>query len=194
MDAWVAERRKRWPTAQKVEEKKAKMEEAIARGQLPLTGSSSRGTKRRREEGEHFQRDGTRFNRNNARQRKQRQSMQTDGQKTQGLPPVASQPPRDMPLEEKAPAIAGQVAQSSDRDDDETTDDGEPEVISSKQPVELTISDTLNSGTGGRPTEKSVQKPGVAQNPTKPKRKEPRLPPRNPFASRPTLLRNVGVR
>ncbi|KAF8078532.1 hypothetical protein FPV67DRAFT_60507 [Lyophyllum atratum] len=35
LEAWLAERKRRWPTAPRVEEKKKKMTEALARGQLP---------------------------------------------------------------------------------------------------------------------------------------------------------------
>jgi hypothetical protein len=36
IEAWKAERKKRFPTASRVADKKAKLEEAIARGQLPF--------------------------------------------------------------------------------------------------------------------------------------------------------------
>ncbi|KAJ6575206.1 nuclear fragile X mental retardation-interacting protein 1-domain-containing protein [Mycena capillaripes] len=48
IDAWVAERKRRWPSAPRVEEKKRKMEEAVARGQLSLEDSGLAGRKRRR--------------------------------------------------------------------------------------------------------------------------------------------------
>ncbi|KAJ7492538.1 hypothetical protein FB451DRAFT_1336429 [Mycena latifolia] len=46
--AWIAERKRRWPSATRIEEKKRKMEEAVARGQLSLEDSGLAGRKRRR--------------------------------------------------------------------------------------------------------------------------------------------------
>ncbi|KAF7347760.1 NUFIP1 domain-containing protein [Mycena venus] len=43
VEAWIAERKKRWPSAPRVEEKKRKMEEAVARGQLSLEDSGLAG-------------------------------------------------------------------------------------------------------------------------------------------------------
>ncbi|KAG5648065.1 hypothetical protein DXG03_007100 [Asterophora parasitica] len=46
LDAWIADRKRRWPTAPRVEEKKRKLDEAIARGQLPV--NLAIGNKRQR--------------------------------------------------------------------------------------------------------------------------------------------------
>ncbi|KAI6047559.1 nuclear fragile X mental retardation-interacting protein 1-domain-containing protein [Pisolithus marmoratus] len=48
VDAWIAERRKRFPTSERVEEKKHKIEEAIARGQLTPEDMGMGRRKRRR--------------------------------------------------------------------------------------------------------------------------------------------------
>lgn len=50
IDAWIEERKKRWPSAPRVEEKKQKLEEAAARGQLNLLTTGFAGRKRRRVE------------------------------------------------------------------------------------------------------------------------------------------------
>ncbi|KAI6031754.1 nuclear fragile X mental retardation-interacting protein 1-domain-containing protein [Pisolithus microcarpus] len=48
IDTWIAERRKRFPTSERVEEKKRKFEEAIARGQLTPEDMGLGGTKTRK--------------------------------------------------------------------------------------------------------------------------------------------------
>ncbi|KAF9452688.1 hypothetical protein P691DRAFT_803809, partial [Macrolepiota fuliginosa MF-IS2] len=196
LDAWIAERRKRWPTAHRVEEKRTKMEEAIARGQLPLMGSNSRGMKRRREEGQDPQRNKKRFNRNDSQKKRVSQVLQPVDQQVQDQQPTVSR----VPLGRKAPVATGQVVQYSDTDDSVDSDGGAPEIVSSKRPqvVEPAAPGTFNADEGGElvetsqpiPTPKGDQTSTKA--PLKPRKKEPRLPPQNPFASRPTLLRNVG--
>ncbi|EIM92196.1 uncharacterized protein STEHIDRAFT_106788 [Stereum hirsutum FP-91666 SS1] len=52
LEKWIEERKKRWPTAARVDEKKRKLDEAIARGQLHPDDPALRGQKRRRVEGE----------------------------------------------------------------------------------------------------------------------------------------------
>ncbi|TFY50427.1 hypothetical protein EVG20_g11525, partial [Dentipellis fragilis] len=51
IEGWIAERKKRWPTADRVEDKKRKLEEAIARGQI-IEDPSLRGKRRRTDEGD----------------------------------------------------------------------------------------------------------------------------------------------
>lgn len=46
--AWIAERKKRWPTKQRVEEKQKKRQEAFERGEILEHVASLRGNKRRR--------------------------------------------------------------------------------------------------------------------------------------------------
>ncbi|TDL28491.1 hypothetical protein BD410DRAFT_712189 [Rickenella mellea] len=48
VEAWLAERRKRFPTATKVQEKEQNLKDAIARGQICLDDATLRGHKRRR--------------------------------------------------------------------------------------------------------------------------------------------------
>ena len=48
---WLAERRRRWPTDARVAEKKRKLDDAIARGQMHPDDPALRGHKRRRLDG-----------------------------------------------------------------------------------------------------------------------------------------------
>ena len=50
VNAWIAERKKRWPTAARIQEKEKKLQEAIDRGEILENITSLRGTKRRRTE------------------------------------------------------------------------------------------------------------------------------------------------
>ncbi|KAJ3568791.1 hypothetical protein NP233_g5474 [Leucocoprinus birnbaumii] len=181
LDLWLAERRKRWPTAQRVEEKKVKMEEAIARGQLPLMGSSSRGTKRQRDEGQRGQ--GSNRGRHKA----------FSGQKKQKtFSRDMPKPQADIPKIPSEPSISTVDLVSHNSPDENTSDDDEaPEVVSSKQPTNHVAHDS--SSDAEEPTEMHLPDvpPATSKGLTRPKRKEPKLPPRNPFASRPTLLRNL---
>ncbi|XP_006454996.1 hypothetical protein AGABI2DRAFT_239532 [Agaricus bisporus var. bisporus H97] len=186
LDAWLAERRKRFPTAQRVEEKNTRLEEAIARGQLPPMGSNLRGKKRRYEEEQDSQRRGKRFN-NYEMNRK-------PGPRTQLMTSVETRTaPLPSPTGTASSVVPGPVAQSSReekiKDDDNDNDDETPEVLSSKKPIspDNAIADVA-TGT----EEKAAEISKTSQTAFKiPKRKEPRLAPRNPFASRPALLRNL---
>lgn len=93
-------------------------------------------------------------------------------------------------------------AASSGKDSDSDSDsDGAPEVVSSKAPLETSV-----DGGGGPPGESTIsddeddakdttEVPARAaqQSLKKPRPKQPRRPPYNPFAQRPSLLRNVSI-
>ncbi|KAF5355644.1 hypothetical protein D9756_003840 [Leucocoprinus leucothites] len=185
LDAWLAERKKRWPTAQRVEEKKAKMEEAIARGQLPLMNNSSRGTKRHRNEGKKTR---------GLHDDQPRISVQQKRQKTsQGILECQSNTSKTLSAalpETQSNSTASLDVQYSSSDEDRSDNDGAPEVVSSKQPT----SHAGESRNGSKKLTKT-QIPNLRSSTNtrfvRPNKKEPKLPPRNPFASRPTLLRNL---
>ncbi len=192
LDVWLAERRKRWPTTERVEEKKINMEKAIAQGQLPFT-SGGRGTKRRREGNpapDHQKKKG-RFNKSEVSQRKN-PPTQLVSQKAEhhqmGIPiapPLASD-------EGGKPHTAIQQLVGYPDDENSSGDEEAPELISSKQPVGPTV---LAAAARAEPLPDSPLLeiiPGGKRNMTKSRKKEPRPMPRNPFASRPTLLQNVG--
>ena len=84
---------------------------------------------------------------------------------------------------QKSPSI---LSDSQSESDDDSGSNGQPEALSSKLvPVEG-ISVTEDDSYALRAT--STARP-AAKKP----HPQPKLPPKNPFASRPTLLRNVGI-
>ena len=169
VEAWIAERKKRWPTAERAVEKKRKLEEAIERGQIiPQDYSSSR--KRPRPSFVQEKRGGPGRGRVQERRGKQQERVRVSTLKAE---PMASK--------------------SSDHhlpSDSESADsDGAPEVMTSK-----------DSATVDSPQKSFVPKDVEDQRKRRPIRKGnvkghvPKKPPHNPFASRPTLLRNVSDR
>ncbi|KAJ7181746.1 nuclear fragile X mental retardation-interacting protein 1-domain-containing protein [Mycena crocata] len=167
VEAWVAERKRRWPSAPRVEEKKRKMEEAVARGQLSLEDSGLAGRKRRRTDDGSTDRGRGRGS-GRARGGRGRGAETTRGVdggwrgRGRGGASLARPPPRSS-------------SSSSDGSDD---DDGAPEIVSTKsQPVNLPVAP---------PPLHPLAAPARRPHPPQPKQ-----PLRNPFASRPTLLRNL---
>jgi hypothetical protein len=186
LEVWLAERRKRWPTAERVKEKSVRMEEAIARGQLPPMSSNSRGKKRRHEEHD-SQRSGKRFH-NEFKRGSRPRTQPTTSTTTPAV--ISLSPTGTVSPVVPAPVVEslGEEASREEGDDDDDDDDEIPEVLSSKKPING--SDAADAATGTE--EKVVGPPKASQTTYKiPRKKEPRLPPRNPFASRPALLRNV---
>jgi hypothetical protein len=181
LDAWIAERKRRWPTAQRVQEKKLKMEEAIARGQLSPEDSGSR-KKRQKLSESGVQHTGRNYDRNNSGDfnaaRRANANLQRDrGWNRQTFSPNVHNDP--------ATLKNGTVPSSSTAE--AGSDDDVPEVISSKlepaaqEPLPHKFQTNLNPS-GASNDARRVQRPYAHQ---------PRKAPPNPFASRPALLRNV---
>ena len=86
IDAWIEERRKRWPTVTRVQEKEKRLEEAYNRGDLNAISDRS---KRRRNEGD---RAGRTQKINAQRQQRQRSARETErpARETIPLPPRPS--------------------------------------------------------------------------------------------------------
>jgi len=181
LEAWISERKRRWPTAHRIQEKKQKMDEAIARGQLSPEDSSPHSRKRRRlsesrvrKIGGNYERDrrgdgAARRTISNAQQGKGRNGSKTS---TEAYQPSTAF--KDTPIP------------SNSRSEAEPDDD-KPEVNSSKRPPtfqEPVHRDTQSNITPSGASESShhIQKPHIRQ---------PRREPPNPFRSRPALLRNV---
>ena len=184
LDAWLAERKKRWPTAQRIEEKKKKMEEAVVRGQLPLVSNSFRGTKRHREEGRKPQWN----NRHKLSAQRKRQKIQ-DNQDSQT---IDAHSPIEAPKAASGSKISFDV-QCPDGDND-SNDDEAPEAVSSKPPIgQLLLMEQETSNVSKDATEASAPSELLKANKKviRPRKREPKLPSRNPFAARPTLLRIV---
>ena len=138
LEAWIAERKRRWPTSSRVNDKKREREEAVARGQVYVDSfKRPRMDDDRRGRGIGRTRGGW-------------------GASSRGATAAA------------IPRGSRETTTPSSGSDDEL-----PEVVSSKTTVPLPA----------RPPPPLVVKKIT---------KQPKNPPRNPFASRPPLLRNVS--
>ncbi|EGN98674.1 hypothetical protein SERLA73DRAFT_168297 [Serpula lacrymans var. lacrymans S7.3] len=190
LDAWIAERKKRFPTTERVIDKKRKLEEAAARGQLPPEDMGLLGHKRRRME------ENSREGSGNYRGRGQR-GRQPRG-RGRGLSrgrggstathidtPVANlERSAPVPTSSAGPSLVVEALSGSSSDSD--SDDEVPEAVSSKAPpadVKPRADETES------PQVQTVQPlPKIVKKPIPP---QPKKPPHNPFASRPTLLHNL---
>lgn len=180
LEAWIAERKRRFPTSSRVEEKKRKISEAVARGQFDLT-ASSRAPKRPKTEAKN----------NNSAARTRNERGPGQGREGRKVPPSWTSSAKGKQL---APTVDPDACSRSPSVSDD--DDGEPETMSSK--VLLT---TLQTGSEAFKRSEAVITPPTSAVPRDPKigskararPLQPKLPPRNPFASRPTLLRNVRL-
>lgn len=207
---WIAERKKRFPTAQNVAEKQQKMREAVERGQLPFDDGHRRKRRRTDDGGGdgngdrsgNFRGRGGQRGRGRGRGRGRAVDGGWEGRKTeqQGAPttaPIGSASQTQPNEQQPAPAnVARRVGEGlSDGDSSPDSDsDGAPEVVSSKAPpgstAEANDDDTAGSGSSDDEEATPVARP--APEPLKkPRPKQPRKPLHNPFAQRPSLLRNV---
>jgi len=164
IEAWIAERKKRFPTSTRVEDKKKKLAEAMERGQLDLNPSRLSKRRKTNPEGQRLQMHGSRGvttpGRNVRNKRKRRQGQAN-------VTPTAPSPPED----------------DKESDDDEAI----PEEFSSRIP---------HQGEGVYGDETISITPSTCRQPQEQRRlkePQPRGPPKNPFASRSTLLRNVSI-
>ncbi|KAG2023394.1 hypothetical protein CC2G_001054 [Coprinopsis cinerea AmutBmut pab1-1] len=176
LEAWIAERKKRFPTANRVEDKKRKMEEAVARGQLTAEDMGVRPEKRRR----HDEKTTRPENRNNQGNR---------GNDRKGRAGAAQRPTVSHPLPARpSPPKPSTAVQ----DDANTSSDSEPEVVTSKAPVHsFEPPQSLDE-----PEEEPAVPPAepAGTDPPKPRQQRPSQPKRplhNPFDKRPPLLRNL---
>jgi hypothetical protein len=186
LEGWISERKKRFPTATRVDDKKRKLEEAIARGQLPFVETGFRKRQkiddncsiRRDRHAKKDHHEGT-MGRGRAQGRRVDAGWRGRGR---GSSVMHSQPALQTP-----PAAP---SESSSEDDD----NDEPEVISSKaSAIALSTAsqaeDTLKQGFDTN----TIQRPAPTTKRPNLRPIMPKMPPRNPFASRSTLLRNVGI-
>ena len=179
IDAWIAERKKRFPTTTKVEDKKRKLEEAVARGQLTPEDMGLQGWKKRRQDDSSFRghqprgrgrgRGMSRFNyASGTVSRTQEPSSRTTPQAASTLLPLIA-------------------AEQHDKiNSDSNSDDDTPEVVSSKPPraleTDLALPAQGEHNLELRPQPRPIKRPPPPQ---------PKPPPRNPFMSHATLLRSV---
>ncbi|KAJ7597128.1 hypothetical protein C8J56DRAFT_919277 [Mycena floridula] len=158
---WIADRKKRWPTAGRVEDKKRKLEEAAARGQLSAQDMGLFGSKRRRvNNGQPTVPDRRPSFRDRGRGRGATARVPDSGWNNRKA--VTSLPARP------------QAPLKSDSGSGSESDDEAPEVISSKPTAPI-----VEQPPTAQPI--AVKKPPH----------QPKKPLANPFTSRPSLLRNL---
>lgn len=222
LDAWIAERKKRWPSRARVAEKKMKSKEALARGQLPFDDAGPRGGKRRRPDdsgdgGSHHRvaagrgrgrgRGGAVHSRDKARPTDAgwkgrgrggaghaRVKQDAVPLKPEPRPPVGlKSDPSDSSStsEDDSPAVVSSKPPAGGSSDEE---DDSPEVLSSKPPLS-----EVDVGHGKRSDQPitSLKNPEDTHTIAPVRRvpaTHPKKEPFNPFASRPTLLRNVSIK
>jgi hypothetical protein len=251
--AWIAERKRRWPTEARVTEKKRKLEQAMANGELhpdhlalmggkrfrPMSSDADVTRTRRGRGGPPFGFGGSRgrgrgrgrgaYNRNRVHERS---AARDDIASSAPTPPSSRSPavkdielPRppnvpSAPLARDADADAASHQCSDDNDGDDSGDDDDdaaPEVMSTKRPPGIVaygsssdaelekphaVNDqpgpTIPSSSRGGPDavsasqQSSLPKAESANRPRRAPPPQPKKPPRNPFAARPSLLRNVS--
>ncbi|KAL0951072.1 hypothetical protein HGRIS_007810 [Hohenbuehelia grisea] len=206
LEAWIAERKRRWPSANRVEDKKRKLAEALERGQLSpeevglrpgkRQATDNRNTDDRRNAGRDQRGNGRGRGRGASRGRGRAvdsgwQGRTPGGSLPQGSSSVPTQPFAlpSKPITSPAKVASGSSSSDSDSDDE----DGAPEVVSSK-PMEPVAEppEAVQEPPNEPPCQEvpqrieSVMRPPKKQHPPQPKK-----PPQNPFATRPSLLRNL---
>lgn len=205
LEAWIAERKKRWPSKDHVMEKKKKIEEALARGQIGMSESSLLGSKRRR--GDESSIDGGRvhFSAHGKTRGGARARGTDNGWRGRGCGGRASSIAKPIgrvggyvlypDKKNKSPTRASPASSSGSGDEI-------PEVASSKLPScsadhegfgQLSEVEKSSSEHVGDIPDQSSNPP--SQRPIKLLRRahlqHPKKLPHNSFASRPILLRNV---
>ncbi|KAF5374956.1 hypothetical protein D9758_000193 [Tetrapyrgos nigripes] len=198
VEAWIAERKKRWPTSERVEEKKRKLEEATARGQFTAEELGLFSKKRRRVEDDNHVNNGRgRGMRGRGRGGRRggfadiglrgRGTMNEKQSKEINKPEAMDDATVPTP---QAPTLPMTNTADSSLSDD-SDDDSEPEVVSSKVSSKV---DTIASHQTN--TDALVEDPKPAPKETKPpvlnrQPRQPKRPPPNPFAPKTSLLRNL---
>lgn len=177
IDGWIAERKNRFPTTQKVEDKKRKLEEAITRGQLTPEDMGLQARRKRRK-------DDSSFRGQQPRGRGRGRGM---GHGSHTSFTVSRTQDTSSPKKPLAAPLPPSIAEQQDRSDlDSSSDDSAPEVVSSKPPpaaeAVLVLAPQLKQELRSQPSPKPIKRPPQLQ---------PKPPLRNPFASRPTLLRSL---
>lgn len=174
IDTWIAERRNRFPTSERVEEKKRKFEEAIARGQLTPEDMGLGGTKTRKHshptEGPPTNR-WKRSGRGGGNRRGALGGRDGVSQTVNARDSTASQ----SAAPDKLPR---QIHLNTDTD----SDSGEepPEETTSRGPPGRSPDSAFNTVEVSVPLAKPLRPPP-----------QPKKPPRTPFVSRPDLLRKL---
>jgi hypothetical protein len=187
LDAWIAERKKRFPTSSRIEDKKRKLEDAIARGQLNITTTSAASLHSNKR-----QKYGHRFD-NNYGSHRRIQSHTGENGRDQARTTDAGWGGRVRVAAPTEPSRSIATNEASHSTEDDT--DHEPEVLSSKiqhaSDIPVAQEDKEDAETKALVPSRSVVKSNTVGL-HRSSALQPKNPPRNPFASRPTLLRNVS--
>lgn len=190
IEAWIAERKKRFPTANRVADKKTKLEEAIARGQLPFDDNSWFPKRPRLEKPNHSANRG----RGSGRGRRGRNGPPTtrDGAVTSRVSITPTQTtPGSSSLQPASPAQPPPVPPEDYNSSD--SDDAPPEALPTKT-TRNTVPMSSHPAESPRDPENVEFKPSTREKQTGPRRqtaRQPRGPPPVPFGQNTSLLRNV---
>lgn len=177
VDAWIAERKRRFPTDTRTQDKKRKLEEAAARGQLTLEDLGASARKKHRQNTALAEGGGMNFRRQGyqrGRGRRWQGVSQREEPKTRITGDLTSY---------AKPECARETSPNSGSIAD---DDDAPEVVSSKIPALSPCVPNIDAERMSTAQRSQVYPQECAKRISLPKK-----PPRNPFASRSTLLRNV---
>jgi hypothetical protein len=182
LDAWIAERKKRFPTSSRIEDKKRKLEDAIARGQLNVTSATLHSNKR--------QKYGHRFDNREFHPKIQSRTGKNDGDYARTTDAGWGGRVRVAPSSPSRAIATNKASHSNPSTEDDT--DHEPEVLSSKiqHASEIPVVQEDAETKALAPSQSVVKNNTVGRH--RISALQPKNPPRNPFASRPTLLRNVS--
>jgi len=200
IDAWIAERKKRWPSAARVADKEMNLQEAIARGQIISDDATLRGNKRRRTDDGPSQCDrGRGRGRGGGQRGGLQQRGEVSGNRVEGFTKALVHHP--------LPAKPTILEESSD---DSSSDSGsdidmEKDAVSTKIPPPGYPTDRENNVGEEQPESDAIDaaeinklpatKEACPELPVKPiKRKhanQPKPTPYNAFSHRPSLLRNL---
>ncbi|KJA29149.1 hypothetical protein HYPSUDRAFT_127889 [Hypholoma sublateritium FD-334 SS-4] len=184
LEAWIAERKRRFPTSSRVDDKKRKMEEAVARGQLDLSEAGVRASKRRKTE-----------NTTPPNHQRKRKIADTQSHGTAANSAVNDRVPDSgwgarSKVKIPQPAATAPPVHSSPPSLAESDDDDQaPEIVSSKVAPLMKVEPTLPPPTAEEPDQ--VPKHARDRYQKKLQPLQPKMAMHNPFASRPKLLRNL---
>ena len=188
IEAWIAERKKRFPTANRVADKKTKLEEAAARGQLPFDDNPRFAKRPRLEEPNR----GANRGRASGRGKWRRNGPPGGLDGAVNAKPLMTQTktapePSCLQTPLPTPPPASVVPEDYNSSD---SDDGPPEAVSAKNtvPEPLPLPDTSKFSGDAQVDPPLGEKP---TGPGRPTRRQPRGPPPIPFGQNAPLLRNV---
>lgn len=192
IEAWIAERKKRFPTADHVADKKAKLEEAIARGQLPFDDNPRFPKRPRLGEPNHGAKRGPGGGRGRRGRNGPPGGRDAASNQKPWTTPIQTAPDSSS-LQFSLPADPPASVLPEDHDSSDS-DDAPPEALSTK--TTDTVPEPLSLPGSSRDSESTKVKPSVGEKPAgsrRPTTRQPRGPPPIPFKQNTSLLRNVRV-